>query len=108
MPQQNIDQEQMVLALFELEAFFDRMPSVRMILLRQTAQAIKEGLFFDPPLTVGLTKADLTKEVRTTIEQFLPEIQHTKYGYSGEFNGVPVHVYVIEKSYDFIYRSGGV
>lgn len=89
-------------AFIDFEWFWQRFPQVKVVLLDQTALAIKEGHFFDAPLIVGMRKVELTAETARTIEQFLPKCEKTDKGYMGEISKVPVEIRIIKGKYSFI------
>lgn len=95
-------QEEMLMALFELETMFDRMPAAPWFLLYPTCNDMAEHKFLSVPISVGIKQAEITKERMSVFKTYFTGFQITDSGMTGFVRDVPVVIRFVKSKYDFL------
>jgi hypothetical protein len=100
--QKTFDHPQLLKALEDAFDLFDR-AMCPFLAVGETGKLMKENRMLEGEnLELGVRKNDLTEYARSTIKQFVPDVQFLNEELWYKFNDVPVIVKIFQKDYEFL------
>lgn len=95
-------QDEMLLALRELEGMLDRMPGTPWMFFLPTCNDVIEGKFLNPPISIGIAKREITKERMDVFKTYFDGFDIDDKGMTGFVQEVPVVIRFVHTDYDFM------
>lgn len=94
-------QDDVRMALIDLESELERLAGIKWIVLNPTAKNMVEGKYLDLPITIGIEGKELTKERLSTLVTYLKNFVLDDNKFVGIIRDIPIEIVFINDKYDF-------
>lgn len=95
-------QDDVRIALIDLEAELERLSGAKWIVLNPTAKNMVNGEFLDLPITIGLESKELTRDRLLTFETYFKGFVLIDNKYVGVIRNIPIEIVFVGNDYDFM------